>query len=105
MKDKKELLIDQLKKLEEMHEVADKLIADMEKVGLIDVNGRLFEDIHKTLETARSMIPENGGSDDWFYYYHYDAILAKSVTMDGKNYPLNSIEDLAEFLMASDQGK
>ncbi|MFN4909407.1 MAG: hypothetical protein ACK5H0_10300 [Bacteroidota bacterium] len=96
------MTLKQLQNIIEQRKRVDQMFRDAEKVGVIDVNGPLFNAVWHAIESVTSIV-DSYGWIDWFVYENEYGARELTVTIDGRKRKIKTIKQLHKLLQSNDE--
>lgn len=92
----------QLQRILEHRKKVDKIFRDAEKVGVIDVNGPLFNTVWHAIESVTSIVDPYGWIE-WFVYENEYGDRELEATVNNKTFIVKSAKDLLAIIKESEK--
>lgn len=96
------MTLKQLQKILEHRRKVDKIFRDAEKVGIIDINGPLFNTVWHAIEAVTSVVDPYGWID-WFVYENDYGTRELQATVNEKTFKVKSAKDLLALIKESEK--
>jgi hypothetical protein len=96
------MTLDQLRKILEHRRKVEKIFRDAEKVGIIDINGPLFNTVWHAIEAVTSVVDPYGWID-WFVYENEYGDKELKATINNKIFKVKSAKDLLALIKESEK--
>ena len=96
------MTLDQLRKILEHRRKVEKIFRDAEKVGIIDINGPLFNTVWHAIESVTSVVDPYGWID-WYVYENKYGDRELIATVNDKNFKVKSAKDLLALIKESEK--
>lgn len=96
------MTLDQLKKILEHRRKVEKIFRDAEKVGIIDINGPLFNTVWHAIESVTSVVDPYGWID-WYVYENDYGDKELKATVNNKTFKVKSAKDLLALIKESEK--
>jgi hypothetical protein len=96
------MTLDQLRKILEHRRKVDKIFRDAEKVGVIDINGPLFDTVWRAIEAITCVVDPY----DWIGWFIYDndyGVKELKATVNDKVFKVKSAKDLLALIKESEK--
>jgi hypothetical protein len=96
------MTLDQLRKILEHRRKVDKIFRDAEKVGVIDINGPLFDTVWHAIEAITCVVDPY----DWIGWFIYDndyGVKELKATVNNKIFKVKSAKDLLAVIKESEK--
>jgi hypothetical protein len=90
----------QLQRILEHRRKVEKIFRDAEKVGIIDINGPLFNTVWHAIESVTSVVDPYGWID-WYVYENDYGDRELIATVNDKNFKVKSAKDLLALIKES----
>ncbi len=95
------MTLKQLQRILEHRRKVEKIFRDAEKVGIIDINGPLFNTVWHAIESVTSVVDPYGWID-WYVYENEYGDRELEAELNGKIYKIASVRDLYALIKASE---
>jgi hypothetical protein len=92
----------QLQRILEHRRKVEKIFRDAEKVGIIDINGPLFNTVWHAIESVTSVVDPYGWID-WYVYENEYGDKELIATVNDKNFKVKSAKDLLALIKESEK--
>ena len=96
------MTLKQLQKILEHRRKVEKIFRDAEKVGIIDINGPLFNTVWHAIESITSVVDPYGWID-WFVYENEYGDKELKATANNKTFKVKSAKDLLALIKESEK--
>lgn len=96
------MTLDQLRKILEHRKKVEKIFRDAEKVGVIDINGPLFNTVWHAIESVTSIVDPYSWIE-WFVYDNEYGDRELTATVNGKTFKVKSEKDLLALIKESEK--
>jgi hypothetical protein len=96
------MTLDQLRKILEHRRKVEKIFRDAEKVGIIDINGPLFNTVWHAIEAVTSIVDPHGWIE-WFVYENEYGLREYEATVNNKTIKVESAKDLLAIIKESEK--
>lgn len=92
----------QLQRILEHRRKVAKIFEDAEKVGVIDINGPLFNTVWHAIESVTSIVDPHGWIE-WFVYENEYGARELEATVNDKTFKVKSAKDLLALIKESEK--
>jgi hypothetical protein len=92
----------QLQRILEHRKKVEKIFRDAEKVGIIDINGPLFNTVWYAIEAVTSIVDPHGWIE-WFVYENEYGDRELTATVNDKTFKVKSAKDLLALIKESEK--
>lgn len=92
----------QLQRILEHRRKVEKIFRDAEKVGVIDINGPLFNTVWHAIESVTSIVDPHGWIE-WFVYENEYGTRELTATVNDKTFKVKSAKDLLALIKESEK--
>jgi hypothetical protein len=92
----------QLQRILEHRRKVEKIFRDAEKVGIIDINGPLFNTVWHAIEAVTSIVDPHGWIE-WFVYENEYGTRELEATVNDKTFKVKSAKDLLALIKESEK--
>jgi hypothetical protein len=92
----------QLQRILEHRKKVEKIFRDAEKVGIIDINGPLFNTVWHAIESVTSIVDPHGWIE-WFVYENEYGTRELEATINDKTFKVKSAKDLLALIKESEK--
>jgi hypothetical protein len=92
----------QLQRILEHRRKVEKIFRDAEKVGIIDINGPLFNTVWHAIESITSVVDPYGWID-WYVYENEYGDRELKATINNKIFKVKSAKDLLALIKESEK--
>jgi hypothetical protein len=92
----------QLQRILEHRRKVEKIFRDAEKVGIIDINGPLFNTVWHAIESVTSVVDPYGWID-WYVYENEYGDRELKATINNKIFKVKSAKDLLALIKESEK--
>ena len=96
------MTLKQLQRILEHRRKVEKIFRDAEKVGIIDINGPLFNTVWHAIESVTSVVDPYGWID-WYVYENEYGDKELIATVNDKNFKVKSAKDLLALIKESEK--
>jgi hypothetical protein len=96
------MTLKQLQNIIEHRKKVEKIFRDAEKVGVIDINGPLFNTVWHAIESITSIVDPYGWIEWYIYENEYGAREYKA-TVNDKTFKVKSAKDLLALIKESEK--
>ena len=96
------MTLKQLQRILEHRRKVEKIFRDAEKVGVIDINGPLFNTVWHAIESITSVVDPYGWID-WYVYENEYGDKELIATVNDKNFKVKSAKDLLALIKESEK--
>lgn len=92
----------QLQRILEHRRKVEKIFRDAEKVGVIDINGPLFNTVWHAIESVTSIVDPHGWIE-WYVYENEYGTRELTATVNDKTFKVKSAKDLLALIKESEK--
>jgi hypothetical protein len=92
----------QLQRILEHRRKVEKIFRDAEKVGVIDINGPLFNTVWHAIESVTSIVDPHGWIE-WYVYENEYGTKEYEATVNNKTFKVKSAKDLLALIKESEK--
>jgi hypothetical protein len=96
------MTLKQLQRILEHRRKVEKIFRDAEKVGIIDINGPLFNTVWHAIESVTCIVDPHGWID-WFVYENEYGDKELKATVNNKTFKVKSAKDLLALIKESEK--
>ena len=96
------MTLKQLQRILEHRRKVEKIFRDAEKVGIIDINGPLFNTVWHAIESVTSVVDPYGWID-WYVYENEYGDRELKATINNKIFKVKSAKDLLALIKESEK--
>lgn len=96
------MTLKQLQRILEHRKKVEKIFKDAEKVGIIDINGPLFNTVWHAIESVTSIVDQHGWIE-WFVYENEYGARELEATVNNKTFKVKSAKDLLALIKESEK--
>ncbi len=96
------MTLKQLQRILEHRRKVEKIFRDAEKVGIIDINGPLFNTVWHAIESITSVVDPYGWID-WYVYENEYGDRELKATINNKIFKVKSAKDLLALIKESEK--
>jgi hypothetical protein len=96
------MTLKQLQKIIEQRKQVEKAFQSAIEVGIIDINGPFFDTIWQAIESITSVVDPDGWID-WYIYENDHGNGGMKVSIDGKEFCVESTKDLYNLIKEGDK--
>jgi hypothetical protein len=95
------MTLKQLQRILEHRKKVEKIFRDAEKVGIIDINGPLFNTVWHAIEAVTSIVDPYGWIEWFVYENEYGARELEATVNNNKTFKVKSAKDLLALIKES----